>query len=292
MPSDVLFKSGKGAYLQLYNGTADINIPATAVTYTMGDNDAVVNMAQGGTKAAPVNLLTGLYTPSLEVTANPFSGWFTAAILQAMFGASTSDITTRSDANGDITKTYRSKFFNGMDTNLDTLKIASLSVAGTGASNQLTATLGFLGIGDTTAYPGSTYSASTGAPLYWKNVTAATWKPEGGSATDIAPALEGFQFTISTGASYAKFADGTDYPSRIDVASTLGCSVSLDQRAGAVTRVLSSRNGTLALTIGGVVFSFGLNRQGRRYATNLNGGIVDRLTYQLYTVDGTGISIT
>lgn len=295
--ANVPFVSSKSSYLQLKatGGTVMCLKVIGGTGYTIGDNDVNEDLGAGSIIAAPLNINTGLYTPVLDVVCRLFApsggaGWYSAANIQAMFGtaaATATDLKTRDNANGD-TPYLDAKFYNGLDSVQDQVKLARFSIEASSASNDIVARMTFLGLGSASATIFGNFVDSTGAPKYWKDCSFTGWTPAGGVAA-TPYGIERYSLGISTGLSYGKFADGTDLPSTLDPAATIAGGVSIVQRSGAegLARLLSTRNGVLAATIGGVIFTTGLNRQGRGYVANPGGGLVDRTAWQLAYVNTT-----
>lgn len=293
--ADNMFTSGRGGYLQLWDGTRELNIKALAGTaYSMGDNDVIVDGAQGSVRAAASSALTGMYTPRLDivcsvypyVTSPAVAGWYDAAFMQYAMGVATADLALRTVPN---LREFGVRYVNNDPHEaiiLDTMKLAAISFeAAPGAALLCRMTLLGIGTAGSTSLPAHTFGAyvdSGGSPLYWKNVTAATFLPLGGSTLSIAPTTQGISWGISTGAGYGKTVDGLDTPTIVDVLTVLGASLSVDQRAGADTRAFDSRNGTFSWTVGAVTWTMQGNRQGRSYPMNPSGQLVDRTSWQMY----------
>ncbi len=297
---DVLFRSGRPAYLQLKVGAgATMNLKVVGGTgYSMGDNDVNEDLGAGTMNAAPKNMNTGLFTPVLDVVCRLFApsggaGWFSAANLQAMFGSGAAgDFSLRANVNGDL-PLIEARFSNGLDVVLDQVKIARFSIEGSGASNDLVCRMTFLGLGlDSEAVFGN-YVDSVGKPLYWKNVTNTKWFAEGGADVTTG-GIERLSLGVATGLSYGKFNDATDFPSSLDPAASLAGAVSVVQRSGVETasRMLNARNGVLTFRIADTQFVCGLNRQGRSWVANPSAGVMDRTNWQMAWVNSTFLAIT
>lgn len=304
--ADVMFTSARKGSLMLNDGTNTYFIKCLAGTvYSMGDNDVIIDGAQGSSVAAPSSALTGMYTPRLDVVCHLYpwettAGWFNAAFLKYALGADSADLTNR--VTYPNLRTFQMKYVQldnaqwstshaDSATFLDTLKLAAISfeaAPGTAILCRMT----FLGIGAGTGVT-ATYADSPGAPLYWKNLTAMSITQGPPIAlvsrltADIAGTTQGLSWGYSTGAGYGKIADASDYPSLVDVLTVLGASMSIDQRAGgtvggAGSRAWDSRNATFGWTLGGIAFTMQVNRQGRSVPMNPSGMLVDRTNWQMY----------
>lgn len=300
--ANIPFISGRCGYLSLKVGATQMDIMCIGGTgYTIGDNDVLEELGLGAADcmAAPRNILTGLFTPVLNVSCRVHESWFTGTNICDMFGGSAGVLATRVDPYGNLPLMY-AKFSNGYDVVQDTVKLATFSLEAGSSSNAMVCNMTFLGMNESGG-SFNQFSASLGAPLYWKNISTITWEPgygEPGAGTvfDIAGTVQALTVGIATGLSYGKVADADNNPSYLDPLASLATSFTITQRtgaggtSGAYQRMLNTRNGILRFEISNsalqdhVMFELGGNRQGRRVSMSPAGGLVDNIAYQGYAV--------
>lgn len=281
------FNAGWSGKLRLLKvgGSSVLSLPTRSGSgYSVPDNMQPEMLGQGSAQNAyPINYTPGITTPSLYVTTRLFANWFDKVNLKTMLDRDTSGdfssfVLAYEDGSGDVAQTVG--------------KLANFRLEARNANNQpIDCGMTFLctGVDDTTSLTAYPYVPESGSAFYFQGFT-----PLQSDGTTAITHVEYCSLDLYTGASWAKWADGTNYMSNIDPGILTG-TVQFRQRPGATYRLDDSThiNQTVNLKFASadglnwITFQLKLRRVGRARQTNTGGAVTIATTWAILGYDGT-----
>ena len=269
-------------------GTA-LNFPLRdGSSYARNDNSQSEQLAQGtAVNAFPANSWRGIPTTQYGCVTRAFSGSFSAASLQMLFGiAATTGL--RTDTTGNIAYLDIGYAHAGTERS-DQGKLARMRMAANyQVADAIDLGLDFLGIDGTAGVPftAGAPTALLGTPFSWEDLsfTFANWTGSAFASPVVPYGVEAWSSDLFTGANYRPNSSGLF----VNVGTERGA-VSIQQNSGAdsTVKMANFTSGKLVITVAsGPVTTLQIKRMRIAEPTTVNQGAYELTAWRVESIDG------